>query len=117
MNNIKIFNITKGLEIATSSLVADSFFLRLKGLLGTKTFPKGGALIIKPCFSVHTIGMAYAIDVLFVNEQNTIIKVVESLQPGRLASCRGSAYVVELPAGTADTTGTTCGHLLSFILE
>lgn len=111
---MKIINTTKSTGVAGTVRIADSFLLRLKGLLGTKSLPNGEALIIKPCYSVHTIGMAYAIDVLFVDGQNRILKVVSHLQPWRAASCRGSVYVIELPAGTADITGTGCGDLLSF---
>lgn len=111
---MRIINATKEIELAGKARLADCFLMRLKGLLGTKNLPKGEALIIKPCSSVHTIGMSYAIDVLFVSEQNIVLKVVKNLPPWRAAACRGSAYVVELPAGTGDATGAACGHLLSF---
>lgn len=111
---LNIINITQGIALASNVRIADNFILRLKGLLGTKHLANSEALIIKPCYSVHTIGMAYAIDVLFVDERNRVLKAVVNLKPWQAASCRGSAYVVELPAGKVDTTGTACGDLLSF---
>lgn len=81
--------------------IADNFFTRLKGLLGTKELPKGNALLITPCNSVHTFGMRYAIDVFFVSKNGEILKIVASMPPGKLAWCRQSAFVLELWDGAA----------------
>lgn len=78
---------------------ADTFFRRLKGLLGTKNLPPGQALWIYPCNSVHTFGMNYAIDVVFLGGVHQVLKVVQAMQPGRMAFCRSAQSVVELPAG------------------
>lgn len=81
--------------------VADNFFTRLKGLLGTRELPRGHALLITPCNSVHTFGMRYDIDVFFVSRTGEILKIVPSMPPGRLAWCRKSTFVLELWAGAA----------------
>lgn len=79
---------------------ADSFIKRLKGLLGSLGLNTGEGLIIKPCNSVHTIGMKFAIDVAFVDKDNIVLRIIDNMQPGKLSPVvKGSAYVVEASAG------------------
>ncbi|MDD4601999.1 hypothetical protein SDC9_14761 [bioreactor metagenome] len=106
---MKVKNHTKQALLANQARMADSFFKRLRGLLGTKQLPMGEGLIIKPCSSVHTFGMAYHIDVLFIDKDNSIVKIAADLGPRQMAVCSGSAYVIELPAGTATQTNTVVG--------
>ncbi|VBB06598.1 Hypothetical protein LUCI_1834 [Lucifera butyrica] len=112
-----LLNKEKGTILAEQLRVADTFFRRLRGLLGTKTLPAGQGLVIRPCNSVHTLGMHYAIDVLFVDNKDCILKIVADLRPGKWAACRGSAYVIELPAGTAAHTFTQAGDALVYAKE
>lgn len=99
---MRIENCTQGTMIAHHVWVADRFWQRLKGLLGTKAFALGNGLIIKPCSSVHTFGMAYPIDVLFVDQDHQIIKIVHGMTAGRVTMQLRSSYVVELPVGAAE---------------
>lgn len=96
--------------LAQQVAVADNFFTRLKGLLGTKELPRGKALLITPCNSVHTFGMRYAIDVFFVSKTGKILKVVPFMPPGKLAWCRQSAFVLELWAGAAAEHNISVGE-------
>lgn len=112
---MKIINVSQKVLLAGEARMADSFFSRLRGLLGTKQLSSGLALIIKPCSSIHTIGMVYNIDVLFVDKDNTVLKIVTELGPWRLAACSGSKYVIELPAGTSARSGTSVGDKLSLV--
>lgn len=83
-------------------------FSRVRGLLGKKSLPAGHAMVIKPCNQIHTFFMQFSIDVLFVDKNNNIVKLVNSLVPNRLTSiCWRAAYVVELPAGTISNTSAT----------
>lgn len=110
---MEIANVTKGKILADRARAADSFFTRLRGLLGTRGLPAGEGLVIRPCNSVHTFGMSYAIDVVFAAADHRVVRTVAGLAPGRLAACRGSRYVVELPAGTLAATGTAAGDVLA----
>lgn len=101
-----------GLEVASSAAIADTFFARLKGLLGTAGLPAGEGLLIPRCNSVHTIGMKYSIDVLFLDKNFTVLKAVAQLAPCRAAVCWQAAMVLELPAGTAARAGLAAGHRL-----
>ncbi|MBP2626284.1 MAG: hypothetical protein H6Q68_995 [Firmicutes bacterium] len=107
-----IKNRTKGTVVAEHVYSADTFWQRLKGLLGTSSLPIGHGLIIAPCSSVHTIGMNYPIDVLFVDGNHCIIKIVENMLPGKVSMASGSKYVVELPTGTARLAACSIGDSL-----
>ena len=112
---MKIVNRTRKTTVVQRLRIADSFFSRLKGLLGTKELPAGEALLISPCSDIHMIGMKYAIDVAFVSKTDQVLKTFVALAPWRLASCRGAAYVVEMPCGTLQASGTEAGDLLGVI--
>ena len=103
-------NTRTGKELATNVRVADTLFTRMKGLLGKRELPKGEALWIKPCFSVHTFFMKFPIDVLFLNKQNQVIAAVSNLKPNRITRIYPqSLSVLELPTGTIDDTNTELG--------
>ena len=108
-----IRNSTRNTCLATEPRLADSFFSRLKGLLGTKKLAEGAALIISPCSSVHTFGMSYPIDVLFIDANDKVVKIVNALEPGHIAACRSGSYVIELPAGTAQNSLTQIGDRIT----
>lgn len=109
---MRLLNQTRGRVLAEKLKIADSFWSRLKGLLGTKELPGGEALLIRPCNNIHMFGMKYSIDVVFADAANRVLKTVAHLAPGKIASCRGAAYVVELPCGTLQDTGTQAGDLI-----
>lgn len=88
---------------------ATTFSARLRGLLFHAPLVPGEALRISPCNAVHTIGMRYAIDVVFVASDGCVLKVVYGLPPWRMASCRLAAEVIELAAGQAQANGLHTG--------
>lgn len=93
--------------------VADNFFTRAKGLLGTKELPEGHGLLIRPCNSVHMLWMSYAIDVVFLSKAMEIVRVIPELKPWRLSPVVKGAYqVLELPEGTISRTGLVPGNKL-----
>jgi len=97
-------------ELATNVKVADNLFTRMKGLLGKKVLPKGEALWIKPCFSVHTFFMKFPIDVLYLDKRNQVIASVSNLSPNRMTRLYPQSFsVLELPPGTIAATNTEVG--------
>ena len=80
---MKLYNTTKNQIIAKDLLVADTFYTRLKGLLGKSDLPKDTALWIKDCPSVHTFFMKFDIDVIFIDKHMRVTRVVENLKPWR----------------------------------
>ena len=111
---MRIKNTRNDIVVADHGWVADSFWQRLKGLLGTKILEVGHGLVIKPCSSVHTFGMAYPIDVLFVAGDDRIIKIIDGMKAGQVAMGLGSRYVIELPIGTVERTMCLVGDRLTF---
>lgn len=97
---MKIYNSTQNYVIAENAKVADNFFSRSVGLLSRKHLNENEALIIKPCGSIHTFFMRFAIDVLFVNKKNEVIAFYDNVSPWRVLPIHlTSSYVIELPAG------------------
>lgn len=109
-----LMNRDKAMVVADSVQVADTFWRRLKGLLGTRSFPVGQALIIQPCASVHTFGMQYVIDVVFLDVTHRVVKIVSNMKPNRIVIASKASYVVELAAGTVDRTGTAVGDVIEW---
>jgi len=107
---MKAVNRRTGQVLATDVKVADNLFTRMKGLLGKKELPTGNALLIKPCFSVHTFFMKFPIDVIFLNKDNQIIASVNNLSPNRMTRLYlQSLSVLELPPGTINASNTVIG--------
>lgn len=102
---------TSGKELAQTLAVADTFFSRLKGLLGKRELPHGEGLWIKPCNSVHTFGMRFPIDVVFLDKENLVVGLAKTLRPNRVSHLYSNASsVIELPLGTIDAAGSCIGN-------
>ncbi|GGG00598.1 DUF192 domain-containing protein [Paenibacillus abyssi] len=94
---------------------AQTFLRRLKGLMFTNHLPSGTGLHLAPCQSIHTFFMNYAIDVIYLDDQQQIVGIENKLQPGKLGQVfRNSVSVIELPAGTLENSKTRVGHTVRF---
>ena len=80
---------------------AHDFRARLRGWLGRSRPVPGEALWLHPCRAVHTIGMRFPIDLLFLDARGRVLRVVHGLPPGRVRCHWAARSVVELPAGEA----------------
>jgi hypothetical protein len=104
------YNVTKGTCLAASVRVADSFLKRLVGLLGKRSLAHDGqslGLWITPCNSIHTLGMLFSIDVLFLNRSGQVVKAVPGVKPFRLVlPVQSAVSVLELPEQTIGRTNT-----------
>ncbi len=110
---MKISNLTRNSLLADKAELAIGLGQRLKGLLGRHGLDKGEGLVIKPCSSVHTFFMRFAIDVIFVDKANQVAKTIEDMQPFRMSNPFLSAHlVIELPVGTIRKTNTRVGDRL-----
>lgn len=109
-----IINKTKNKTIANVIYLADTPFKRMKGLLGRKSLGVLEAMVIKPCNSIHTFFMRFPIDVLFIDKEGKVIKGIVNMSSFRLSPIYfTSQFVVELPAGTIQTTNTTEGDQIA----
>ena len=98
--------LSEGCQITVA--VADTFFLRLRGLIGRDVQAIGG-LLIRPCNQIHTCFMGYPIDVLYLDAQNKIVRIDEAVPAGRFCKAeRGAVCVVELAAGRVSELKKRC---------
>jgi hypothetical protein len=110
---VRVINVTRNALLAERADLADSFLARVRGLLGRSTLATGEGLVVRPCNAVHTLGMAFPIDVVHLDVDSRVLRIVANLRPWRLGSVvRGSRVVVELPAGTVTAAGTRPGDVI-----
>jgi uncharacterized membrane protein (UPF0127 family) len=116
MRRVTVWNETNQTALAERAEVADRFFPRLRGLLGRQRLLSGEGLILLPCKSVHTLGMKFPIDVLFVDGNGRILKIIAEMAPGRVSPVvKGAKCVVELPARQSAETATLEGDRIVFL--
>ena len=114
-NSYYVYNKTQETFVATEVWVADKYLSRLVGLLGkTRRWARSGrGLWIVPSRGVHTIGMLFSIDVIFLDKRNVVVHVEEYLRPFRISKVSLKANsVLELPPHTIFRTGTRVGDRL-----
>ncbi|MGE3856484.1 MAG: DUF192 domain-containing protein [Dehalococcoidia bacterium] len=88
---------------------------RLRGLLARPPLRPGEALLIRPCNGVHTCGMRYPIDVVFLDREGRVLRVVPALRPWRFVPFVRRAHVaIELRAGAAAACGLRPGDHIEF---
>lgn len=81
--------------------LARGFFARARGLLGTRSLAPDAGLLIPRCSAVHTFGMRYPIDLLFLDHDATVVAIHPAVPPWRIRRLPGAAAVLEVAAGTA----------------
>ena len=87
-----------GLRVA----VATGFAARLRGLAGLRSLGPGEGLEIPRCRSVHTLGMRFALDLVWLGADGSVVRVDRGVAPWRVRSCRAASSVVEVAAGRGD---------------
>lgn len=116
----RAINRTRQTVLATSLAIANTHWTRLRGLLGLAAddFRNGLGLWIIPCHGVHTLGMGFPIDVVYLDRDRTVVHVQSELKPWRFAPIRTqAASVLELPSRTATETRTAVGDKIEITLE
>ncbi len=109
------WNETKGTIVATDVRLADNIWSRFWGLMGRRRLPQGEALHIRPCNSVHTFFMRFAMDGIFLDKESRVVKVVADMKPFRAAmGGKGAHSVLEMTAGAAESANVAAGDTLIF---
>jgi uncharacterized protein len=112
MKTVRVVNAGNGAVLAENAGIASTSRARRTGLLKHTSLAPGEGLWIVPSEGVHTAGMKFAIDVIFLSRSRTVLKVCPGMPKWRLALCLRAHSVLELPAGTAEATGTRSGDQL-----
>ncbi len=97
---------------------AAGFFARLKGLLGRRGMDGRSAMIIEHCSSVHTAGMRFALDLIFLDKEWRVISIRRDVKPGNPMVTGGmrAKRVVESQAGGLELNHLRVGDQLQFEL-
>lgn len=93
----------KGNILATKVEYANTFFTRFLGLMGRKkeNFPEGSALFFNQCNSIHMFFMKFPIDVIYLDKDFHVVRVVKNIQPWKVDKGSLKAqYGIELNANT-----------------
>ncbi len=111
---LRVLNVTKDTCLGTRIGVADSPRRRMVGLLGTTSLEPGCGLLIFPTQAVHTFGMKYPLDLVFLDSKRRVVGLRHSVRPYRLSPIFWKAEcVLELPAKTIEQTKTEEGDCIA----
>jgi len=111
---LRVANQTRGRVLADRADIADTSAKRRRGLLKHKSLEPGEGLWIAPCEGVHTFGMKFPIDVIFLSRKKQVLKTRPAMVKRRISFSLRAYSVLELPAGTLAETGTVAGDQLEF---
>lgn len=111
---LRVINLDKQEEVGNRIEVADTAARRNKGLLGRTRLDDGEGLWIVPCEAVHTFGMSFAIDLVYLDRQRRVLKVRNCVGPARISACLRAHSILELCPGTVSATRTQPGDRLEF---
>jgi len=107
------YELAVGGEVVVGNLlVAESILARMIGLLGRKGLEQGSAMLLKPCSSIHTVGMKFPLDLIFLDKDDRIVRIVAGVAANRFVlGGRGAKSVVEIEAGQVDVCKLPVGDL------
>ncbi len=109
---IALVNARTEQTIASEIEVADTRGTRRRGLLGRDAIDLAAALVLAPCWAVHTAFMRFAIDVIFVNEDGCVVRVASRVAPWRVVIARQAYAAIELAAGVTESRVVQVGDRL-----
>lgn len=84
---------------------------RMKGLLGTDELQDGRGILIEPCNSVHTFGMKYCLDIVYLDRKKKVLKCIKSMGPGRVSLSLRARFTIELQEGAISRHGIKTGDV------
>lgn len=101
MRYVQVFDERTQGVLARRAAWHGSMWHRFRGLMLRRALPEGEGIVLIPCNSVHMALMRFAIDVLYLDRENTVVKTVHSLRPYRISlGGRRAHAAIELPVGT-----------------
>jgi hypothetical protein len=108
----EVINARTGEVLVRRGRLANNFKTRTVGLLGDARLDDDEALIIKPCWSIHTFFMRFPIDVLFLDKKGRLKKMVRSMPAWRMAAAWGAQDTIEMAPGATDGLDLQVGDTL-----
>ena len=114
MPKLRVRNQSRNTVLGDRVGIADTSATRRTGLLKHSRLEPGEGLWIAPSEAVHTFGMKFPIDVLFLDKKRKVLKIRNDMARSRMAICLRAHSVLELPSGTARAMQTVVGDQLEF---
>ncbi len=87
---------------------------RMRGLLGRPRPEQSEALLIEPCRSVHSMGMRYALDLIYIDRAGCVCKLVYGLKPWQFSASLKACATLELAEGALAATGIQLGDIVAW---
>jgi len=113
-NNFYVFNLTRQSFLSLGVRVADTSWSRLRGLAGRLKLRSDEGIWVVPSHGIHTFGLLFPIDVIYLDAEMRVIELVEHLAPFRCAPLRlRCVSVLELPPQSIFGSGTQVGDQLA----
>lgn len=110
---MRVTNSTRHTVLVKRGQVASTPWSRLVGLLGRRQFQSGDGLLLRGEQAIHTLGMRFPIDVLYLDREHRVVRAVGAMRPQRIGPLvREARSVLELPVGTLAATLTREGDEL-----
>ena len=110
---MRVLDSTRQSVVGERIRVADGVWSRFVGLLGTTSLPQGEGLLLYPSQGVHSLGMLYSIDVVFLSEDFRVVELRPRLRPFWMTSLNWKAVcVLELPVGAIRNSRMEVGDQL-----
>ena len=108
-----VFNKTRESFLSLSTSVADTHFTRLKGLIGTFRLKSNEGIWVVPSQGVHSIGVLFAIDLIYLDAGYRVIHLIESFGTFRIGPIRTDcSSVLQLPTRAIYSSQTQVGDQL-----
>lgn len=96
--------------------LADTSFRRLRGLLGRWSLRSDEGLWVMPSKAIHTVGLFFPIDVIYLDGSCRVVHLIEHLKPFRVAPIRiHCESVLELPIRSIYSSNTQIGDQLMIL--
>jgi hypothetical protein len=111
---IRVSNLTRRTHLADRVQLAGNGRDRRRGLLGREGLLNGEGLWIVPCEAVHTFGMRFGIDLVYLDRKHRVVKTRSQVRPGRMSACLTAHSVIELFPGAIRHSQTMRGDMLVF---
>ncbi len=111
---VTIVNRRNNKIVFSKAYEAKSFFLKLRGLMFKKTITNDEALIFYRTSSIHTCFMRFPIDIIFLDINRKVIRIVDALGAWRMVYCKYAYYTIEAKGGTVSSKDIMVNDILEF---
>jgi uncharacterized protein len=96
---------------------ATSMRERMRGLLGHAPLGDRESMLLRPCRIVHTFGMTYPIDIVFLDQDGIVRRIYEAVPRSRVRGCIVAWQTLEMAAGAAHLSGLRVGTHLPLLCK